>query len=128
MLRRLPLSNLWRILRETNLEAIRRGAESRFEVLVAGDDRSGAEQLARMIGDTGEAGAAPGDGSRSHPWLHVTDASTPPVLSLEPFSLAVLVSWRAELSPALSAIRDDLAALGVPIVVVIIGVPARLPR
>src|ERR1700730_17119510 len=125
MLRRLPLSNLWRILRENILEAIRRVAESRFEVLVAGDDRADAEQLATMIGDSGDAGAAPGDGSRSHPWVHVTDASTAPALSLEPFSLAVLVSLKAELSPALSTIRDDLAARGVPIVVVVIGVPGK---
>jgi uncharacterized protein (DUF697 family) len=74
-----------------------------------------------MIGDTGDARAAPGDGSQNHPWVHVTDAS--PVLSLEPFSLAVLVSRKAELSRPLSSIRDDLSARGVPIVVVVIGVP-----
>jgi uncharacterized protein (DUF697 family) len=126
MLRRLPLRNLWRILRETNLEAIRRGAESRFEVLVAGDDRTDAEQLASLIGDTGDAVAAPGDDARRHPWLHVADASTVAAdLGREPSSLAVLVSRKAELSPALSSIRDDLAGRGVPIVVVVIAVPGK---
>jgi uncharacterized protein (DUF697 family) len=123
MLRRLPLRNLWRILRETNLEAIRRGAESRFEVLVAGDHPADAEQLASMIGDTGDAVPAPGDGARRHPWLHVADASTvAPMLGRERSSLAVLVSRKAELSPALSSMRDELAGRGVPIVVVVIGV------
>src|SRR5579864_2667476 len=76
MLRRLPLRSLWKILSETNLEAIRRGAESRFEVLVAGEDRAGAEQLATMIGDTGDGAAHPGDLAQTHPWLQVTDATT----------------------------------------------------
>jgi uncharacterized protein (DUF697 family) len=126
VLRRLPLRGLWRILSETNLEAIRRGAESRFEVLVAGDDRAGAEQLATMIGDTGDAGAPPGGRAPTHPWLHVADASTAaPVLGREPFSLAVLVSQKAELSRPLSSIRDDLSARGVPIVVVVIGVSGK---
>jgi uncharacterized protein (DUF697 family) len=126
MLRRLPLRNLWRVLRETNLEAIRRGAESRFEVLVAGDETADAEQLASLVGDTGDATAIPGDSARRHPWLLVTDTSRAPAIpGREPFSLAVLVSRKAELSTHLRAIRDEQAAQGVPIVVVVIGVPGK---
>jgi uncharacterized protein (DUF697 family) len=126
MLRRLPLRSLWSVLRETDLEAIRRGAESRFEVLVAGEERADAEQFASLIGDTGDGTAVPGDGARRHPWLLVTDASTAaPVLSREPFSLAVLVSRKADLSSSLGSIRDDQAARGVPVVVVVIGVPGK---
>src|SRR5579862_7687462 len=126
MLGRLPVRNLWRLLRETDLEAIRRGAESRFEVLVAGDDEADAEQLASLIGDTGDVEAVPGEGCRRHPWLLVTTPATAtPVLGRDRFSLAVLVSRRAELSSFLGSIRDDQAAGGVPIVVVVIGASAK---
>jgi uncharacterized protein (DUF697 family) len=126
MLRRLPLRNLWRVLRETDLEAIRRGAESRFEVLVAGDDRADAEQLASLVGDTGDAIAVPGDGARRHPWLLVTDVSRAAVIpGREPCSLAVLVSRKTELSTSLGSIRDEQAAHGVPVVVVVIGAPGE---
>jgi uncharacterized protein (DUF697 family) len=112
----LPLRNLWRILRETDLEAIRRGAESRFQTLVAGDDPADAEQFASLIGS----------GER-HPWLLTLDASmaTAPVICRESFNLAVLVSRKAELSSFLGSVRDDQAARGLPIVVVVIGSAAK---
>jgi uncharacterized protein (DUF697 family) len=126
MLGRLALRNLWRVLRETDLEAIRRGAESRFEVLVAGDDEADADQLASLIGDTGDAEAVPAESSRRHPWLVVTNPSAPtPAVGRDRFNLAVLVSRSAELSSSLGSIRDDQAARGVPIVVVVIGASAK---
>src|ERR1700687_2520989 len=113
MLRHLPFKTLWSILRETDLEAIRRGAESRFQILVASDDLADAEQLARLIGES--------EGTR-HPWLLTIDAAMAvPVISRESFNLAVLVSRKAELSSSLGSIRDDQAAKGVPIVVVVVG-------
>jgi uncharacterized protein (DUF697 family) len=126
MFRHLPLKNLWRIVRETDLEAIRRGAESRFQALVAGDDPADAEQLAWLIGES--AATAPlGDNSgKRHPWLFAIDASmAAPVISRESFDLAVLVSRKAELSSSLGFIRDDQSARGVPIVVIVIGAAAK---
>jgi hypothetical protein len=121
-----PLRNLWRILRESNLEAIRRGAESPFQMLVAGDDAADAEQLARLISECADATAAPADSGERHPWLLTIDASmTAPVISREFFNLAVIVSRNAELSAPLGLIRDDQVARGVPIVVVVIGVAAK---
>jgi uncharacterized protein (DUF697 family) len=113
MLRHLPFKTLWGIVRETDLEAIRRGAESRFQILVASDDLADAEQLARLMGES--------EGTR-HPWLLTIDAAMAvPVISRESFNLAVLVSRKAELSSSLGSIRDDQAAKGVPIVVVVVG-------
>jgi uncharacterized protein (DUF697 family) len=120
MLRHLPFKTLWGILRETDLEAIRRGAESRFQVLVAGDDPADAEQLARLIGESADATPSPGGSGEKHPWLLTSDASTAaPVISRESFNLAVLVSREAELSSSLASICDDQAARGVTIVVVV---------
>jgi uncharacterized protein (DUF697 family) len=124
MLRHLPFKTLWGILRETDLEAIRRGAESRFQVLVAGDEPADAEQLARLIGES--ADAAGGAGTEKHPWLLTVDASTAaPVISRESFNLAVLVTRNAELSSSLGSIRDDQAARGVPVVVVVVGAAGK---
>jgi uncharacterized protein (DUF697 family) len=126
MLRHLPFKTLWGILRETDLEAIRRGAESRFQVLVAGDDAADAEQLGQLIGESADATASPGGSGEKHPWLLTTDASTAaPVISRESFNLAVLVSRNAELSSSLGSIRDDQAARGVPVVVVVIGAAGK---
>jgi uncharacterized protein (DUF697 family) len=126
MLRHLPFKTLWGILRETDLEAIRRGAESRFQVLVAGDEPADAEQLARLIGESADATASPGGSADKHPWLLTIDASTAaPVIGRESFNLAVLVSRKAELSSSLASIRDDQAARGVPIVVVVVGAAGK---
>src|SRR5712692_6842286 len=95
MFRRLPFRNLWRILRETDLEAIRRGAESRFQTLVASDDPADAEQFARLIGESADD-TAPPDNRERHPWLLTIDASMAgPVIRRESFNLAVLVSRKA---------------------------------
>jgi uncharacterized protein (DUF697 family) len=126
MFQRLPLRNLWRVLRETDLEAIRRGAESRFQVLIAGDDPADAEQLAWLIGESADTTAPLASRGERHPWLLPIDASgAGPVIGHESFNLAVLVSRKAELSSALGSLRDDQAARGVPIVVVVIGAMAK---
>jgi uncharacterized protein (DUF697 family) len=121
MLRHLPFKTLWGILRETDLEAIRRGAESRFQILVASDDAADAEQLGRLIGESADTAS-----EEKHPWLLTIDASmAAPIISREPFNLAVLVTRKAELSASLASIRDDQSARGVPIVVVVIGATGK---
>jgi uncharacterized protein (DUF697 family) len=135
MLRHLPFKTLWGILRETDLEAIRRGAESRFQILVASDDAADAEQLALLIGERADAtasgataspGASGSAMTEKHPWLLTIDASlAAPVISRESFNLAVLVSRKAELSSSLASIRDDQAARGVPVVVVLVGATGK---
>ena len=124
MLRHLPFKTLWGILRETDLEAIRRGAESRFQVLVASDVPADAEQLARLIGESADTGG--GASAEQHPWLLTVDASmAAPVVTRESFNLAVLVTRNAELSSSLGSIRDDQAARGVPVVVVVVGAAGK---
>jgi uncharacterized protein (DUF697 family) len=109
MLQRVPVRGLWRILREADLGAIRRAAESRFEVIAAADDRADADWLAR-----GLAGG-------THPWLVTVDpSSAASATACESFNLVVLVSRQSELSPFLRSIRDDAAARRVPLVVAVI--------
>src|ERR1700722_8459120 len=126
MLRHLPFKTLWGIVRETDLEAIRRGAQARFQVLVAGDDAADAEQIARLIGGNADSARPPGTAGETHPWLLSVEAATAvPVINRESFNLAVLVSRTADLSSSLGAIRDDQTARGVPVVVIVIGAAGK---
>src|ERR1700733_8058295 len=107
MFRHLPFKTFWSILRETDLDAIRRGAETRFQVLVAGDDPADAGQLARLIAASADDTASAGADAETHPWLLTIGASTAPsVIGRESFNLAVLVSRNGELSSSLGSIRD----------------------
>jgi uncharacterized protein (DUF697 family) len=126
MFRHLPFKTFWSILRETDLDAIRRGAETRFQVLVAGDDPADAGQLARLIAASADDTASAGADAETHPWLLTIGASTAPsVIGRESFNLAVLVSRNGELSSSLGSIRDDQAARGVPVVVVVVGAAGK---
>lgn len=108
ILRRLP--KLWRLLREIDLESIRREAGKPFQVLVCAEDVADAEQLAVRVS---------GSGPR-HPW----------VLAVEPeqalrrarsglIDVALLRTPTVRLSPALSGARAALIAAGVPTVMAV---------
>jgi uncharacterized protein (DUF697 family) len=70
--------------------------------------------------------APTGADAATHPWLLTIEASTAPaVIGRESFNLAVLVSRNGELSSSLGSIRDDQAARGVPVVVVVVGAAGK---
>lgn len=108
LLRRLP--TLWRLLREIDLESIRREAERPFQVLVCAQDTADAEQLAALL-----SGSSP-----RHPW----------VLAVEPeqalrrarsglVDVALLRTPTVRFPPALAGARAALIAAGVPTVTVL---------
>jgi uncharacterized protein (DUF697 family) len=108
LFRRLP--TLWRLLREIDLESIRREADQPFQVLVCAQDVADAEQLAARLS---------GPGTR-HAW----------VLPLAPdqalrrahsglVTVAILRTPTVRLAPALSGARAALIAAGVPTITAI---------
>jgi uncharacterized protein (DUF697 family) len=108
LFRRLP--TLWRLLREVDLESIRREAERPFQVLVCAQEIGDAEELAARIS---------GEGAR-HPW----------VLAVEPeqalrrarsglVDVALLRTPTIRLTTAMAGARAALTAAGVPTVTVI---------
>jgi uncharacterized protein (DUF697 family) len=117
----MALANVWRILRDVNLEAIRQAALSRFELTVVADDAADASTLAELLSD--------GDGT--HPWLHAA-AAAPDVSpgSNRPIAV-ILVSRTLDLSPAMSNVRNAFRSAVVPTLAVVVGVTgpiASAPR
>lgn len=110
--RTLKLANVWRVLRDVNLDAIRASALEPFALLVAADAREDAEAVRALL-DTGSA-VSP------HPWIAAGAAAD--VAALPEALLAVtIVSREPRLSPALAGVRDAGRRGGVPIVTVVVG-------
>lgn len=108
---RLPA--MWRVLREANLEAIRREAERPFEVFILAEALPDAVALCALL--TGEPDRA------CHPWLHSVAAAEGGGLPAGAPDAAVLVSRAADLGPILDLTRDALREAGVPVVTVAVG-------
>ncbi len=113
------IQDVWRILKDVDLEAIRREARQRVDVLVVSDDGDDARLVARALGAEGDP--PPEEGAPLHPWLRVVAASGGlPTLEAAPVA-AVLVSRAVDLTGAMAALRDHLATHGVPVVTLVVG-------
>ena len=108
LFRRLP--TLWRLLREIDLESIRREAERPFQVLVCAQDIADAEELAARVS---------GPGAR-HPWvLAVEPEQALPRARSGMVDVALLRTPTIRLTSAMANARAALTAAGVPTVTVI---------
>lgn len=108
----LKLPDVWRIVRELDLESIRGEAEARFRLVVLSDSRADAEEVAILLS---------GDDA-AHPWLEVR---TPPELEVTSDDRAtitvVLALTPAALSPAMAAAFERLSRAGVPVATAVLG-------
>jgi uncharacterized protein (DUF697 family) len=104
--------DVWRILREIDLDAVRAEAERSFRVRVVAEREADARSLGLLLS------AAP-DGAR-HPWLAVAAATLEPPPNPLP-DLALLVSRAPDLPPRLAITAESLAAQRVPLVTVVLG-------
>src|SRR5436309_4793700 len=107
------LPDMWRVLKEADLHAIRRQAERPFQALLVAEDVADAEQLGALLSGP--------DGMR-HPWLVPADAAEARhPASSGMLDLAVLISPAPDLSPALGFAADALRAAKVPVVTIAYG-------
>jgi uncharacterized protein (DUF697 family) len=107
----LMLANVWRILRDVNLEAIRQAALSRFELAVVADSEGDAAALAALLSG----------GGGTHPWLRASGAS--PLVSPgsdRPIAV-ILVTRTLDLSPAMTSVRNAFRSAVVPTLTVVVG-------
>lgn len=117
----LKIANLWRVIREVDLEAIRASARAPFDLLLVDEGDGSAERLRQQLSP---------DARVPHPWLRTAradevaqaGASAPgqgPVDVLP--AIAVLVSTHAPISATLQTAAHALRRGRVPLVIVTIG-------
>jgi uncharacterized protein (DUF697 family) len=109
----LKLANLWRVVRDVDLSALRAATRSPFVLSVVSETGEDAARLRALL----SAGLpAP------HPWIE-TAAATPEalsVLSTTPIA-GLLASRAAHLSPSLDLARQRFVALGRPVITIVVG-------
>jgi uncharacterized protein (DUF697 family) len=107
------LPDMWRVLKETDLNAIRREAERPFQALIVAEDLADAERLGILL--SGPEGVR-------HPWLlpaNAVEARHPASSGM--LDLALVVSPAPDLPPALGFAADALRAAKVPVVTIVHG-------
>ena len=107
------LPDAWRILREVDLQAIRRQSERQFQLLIVGDTLGEAARVAVLL--TG----AP-DGSR-HPWIAARPAEDAPAGPALRTDALFTVTRAVEMPPGLAETAENARAAGVPVVSVVWG-------
>lgn len=112
----LRLQNLWRVIRDIDLEGPRAAARSRFDLAVAADQREDADRLHALL--SGDPTA-----SDPHPWVRAAGREGLEELPAGP-AAALLITRRDMLSDAMRAARDRFADGGVPVVTVVVGDPS----
>jgi uncharacterized protein (DUF697 family) len=115
-------ADIWRIVKDVDLEGIREASRHRVELLIASEDGRGADILGARLADGSPLMAGP---DARHPWLrHVIAPAGMPALDTAP-AAAVIVTARTDLAPALAALRDHLARHQVPVIAVVVGDTTR---
>jgi uncharacterized protein (DUF697 family) len=110
----LKVANLWRVIRDIDIEAIRQSARGRFELLIVSEDETEAHRLHALV--------SPGGDVTPHPWVVVADASR--VMSdtrAKKAAAALVLSKTHELSVALASARQTLQVDHIPIVTIVVG-------
>jgi hypothetical protein len=109
----LPLRDMWRVLKEADLDKIRRDAERPFQMLLVAEDVRDAERLAVLLS---------GPKATRHPWLLPADpAEAGRAAGSGMLDLAVALSPTPDPSPTLALALDALQAAKVPVVRIVFG-------
>jgi hypothetical protein len=104
---------MWRVLKEADLNKIRREAERCFQILLVAEDLGDAEGLAVLLS---------GSEAMRHPWLLPTDlADASRAAGSGMLDLAVVLSPTPNPSSALAFATNALREAKVPIVMVVFG-------
>jgi len=108
----LKLPDMWRLIRELDLESIRRDAEGRFRLVVLSDEVEDAETVAALL-----------SGGAAHPWIEVHTPSELGAPGDEGMTVTALlaVTDQPALTPAGDAAVQRLARAGVPVVTLVHG-------
>jgi uncharacterized protein (DUF697 family) len=113
----LKLANVWRVVRDVDLTAVRDAARGRFTMVVTAEDVEDAARLRGLM--AGDAGA-------SHPWVEVSPA-LPDALgatSSDPI-VGLVIARNADLTEGLRLAIDRFRTAGTPVLTVVVGDAVR---
>ncbi len=108
----LKLANLWRVIREVDLDAMRAAARAPFEIALVSEHPALAADVKAAFLETGEATHAP--------WLVTLDPASFMARPVVP-TLALLLSEAPELSASMKGVDEHCARTAVPRATVLIG-------
>jgi uncharacterized protein (DUF697 family) len=117
----LKIANLWRVVREVDLQVIREHALMSFELTIASDRPELAAEL--------RAALSPHGASSPHPWVHLASPEGAPAVTTP--DAAIIVSSTLPLEAGLTSLMRDLQRARVPVVVAhraSVEDPARTPQ
>jgi uncharacterized protein (DUF697 family) len=108
----LKLPDMWRLIRELDLESIRRDAEGRFRLVVLSESTEDAETVAALL-----------SGGPAHPWIEVRTPSELGARGDEGMTVTAVLAISDEpaLTPAGDTAVQRLARAGVPVVTFVHG-------
>jgi uncharacterized protein (DUF697 family) len=114
----LKLTSLWRVVRDIDLEGLRRAARAPFVIALVSET---GEDAARLRGLLSGPGGAP------HPWIEVATTEVASLSALSSTAMAgVMVAREADLSDGLKLAGNRFATAGTPVLTVVAGDTSRL--
>lgn len=111
----IKLANVWRVLRDVNLDAIQASASSRFTALIVADDLEDARRVRTLL--------SPEDKPEGHPWLIVADSTWASSVHDQPW-FAITIARGTDVSPAARERAAAAGTLGAVLITVLIGAEA----
>ncbi|HEU0093973.1 MAG TPA: hypothetical protein VFS78_17805, partial [Vicinamibacteria bacterium] len=108
----LKLPDIWRVIRELDLESIRRDAEGRFRLVILSENGADAEAVVSLL-----------SGGPAHPWLEVRAPSEVATGREDGMTITAVLALTDQpaLTPAGDTAIQRLARAGVPVVTVVHG-------
>ncbi len=124
----LKLASLWRVIKDLDLEGLRRAARARFTLAAVAEASDDGARLRQLL--TGPD-AAP------HPWIEVAalGTSAPEASAMDALSslsaapiAGMLIARDADLSPSLTLAGNRFAAFGTPVLTIVVGDTSRTAK
>jgi uncharacterized protein (DUF697 family) len=106
------LANVWRTIRDVDLDAIRDAATAPFTLLIAGETLDDATHLRELLTPPG---------TPHHPWIVPVEAGSGSAHDAGGALVAILLSRQPQLVAPLAALRHDVVARGGRVIDVVLG-------
>ena len=121
----LKLTSLWRVIKDTDLDAIRGAARARFTLAIGAETADDGHTLRRLL---------TGPDAPPHPWIEVATGAadgitTESLSALTPTPMAgLLLTRHQDLSPGLKLAGNRFAGESAPVLTVVIGDTSRTAK